>query len=179
MTTQHSLMKIQPPCVISMTWSLKDSMNQDIDQLNTPTDYFYGGEDLLPKVEEALLDLVAGQEIDLYLEPEHAFGEYLPELVYFEERQVFPDNIEPGMQFEGLPEQAVSHAPSDTIFHVTEVYENHVVVDGNHPLAGISLRLHLHIHAVREATQEELQRQSASKSIFKLVSASPSNQHLH
>lgn len=179
MTTQHPPMKIQSPCVISMTWDLKDSMNQDIDQLNTPTDYFYGGEDLLPKVEEALLDHSAGQELDLYLEPEHAFGEYLADLVYFEERSIFPDNVEPGMQFEGLPAQATNKAPPDLIFHVTEVYDKHVVVDGNHPLAGISLRLHLHIHAVREATEEELQRQSASKSIFKLVNPSPSNHHVH
>ena len=47
------------------------------------------------------------------------------------------------MQFEGLPEGAVTpDMPADAIYTVTEVYPAHVVLDGNHPLAGIALRLH-------------------------------------
>ena len=46
------------------------------------------------------------------------------------------------MPFDGLPE-GCRHAgmPEDAIYTVTEVYPEHVVLDGNHPLAGMALRL--------------------------------------
>jgi hypothetical protein len=47
-------------------------------------------------------------------------------------------------------------APKDVLYTVTEIYPEHVVLDGNHPLAGIALRLHLKVEGVREATEEEI-----------------------
>lgn len=151
-------MKIKSPCVVTLTWSMQDSMQQDIGQENEPTEYFYGGNDLLPQIEKALLEHKKGDQLDLYLEPEHAFGEYDSNLVFFEERRIFPENVEIEMKFEGLPKGAKNNAPQDIIFNVTEVYDEYVVVDGNHPLAGISLRVHIDIIDVREATEEEIQQ---------------------
>ena len=63
------------------------------------------------------------------------------------------------MQFEGPPPGAVDAptCPSDAIYTVTEVYPDHVVLDGNHPLAGIALRLALVVRDVREATEDEIE----------------------
>ena len=53
------------------------------------------------------------------------------------------------MQFDAPPEAARRRAcPPDAIY-VTEVYPSHVVLDGNHPLAGIALRLDLTVRDVR------------------------------
>jgi FKBP-type peptidyl-prolyl cis-trans isomerase SlyD len=68
-------MQISAPCVVSLTWRLQDAQGQLIDELVDPVEFFYGGDDLLAKVEEALLDQSEGFEAELYLEPEHAFGE--------------------------------------------------------------------------------------------------------
>lgn len=155
-------MNIQAPCVVSLTWTLTDSLNQPLDAQEEPQSYFYGGSDLLPKIEEALADHTKGDVLDLYLEPQHAFGDYDSERVFFEARGIFPEPIAPGMQFEGLPEGAQSAAPTDVIYTVTEVYDDYVVVDGNHPLAGMSLKLHITIEDVREATPEDIERGSAS-----------------
>ena len=144
-------MLISSPCVVSLTWRLQDTQANLIDELADPVEFFYGGDDLLAKVEEALVDQQAGYEIELHLEPEHAFGEYDPALVFFEDRSVFPDGVEPGMQFDGVPEGAATQGlPADAIYTVTEVYPNHVVLDGNHPLAGMALRLAVQVRAVRE-----------------------------
>ena len=96
-------MNISAPCVVSLTWLLSDAQNAPIDELTEPTDFFYGGDDLLPKVEEALADQTTGFEAHLHLEPENAFGDYQSNLVCFEERALFPEVVEVGMQFEGLP----------------------------------------------------------------------------
>jgi FKBP-type peptidyl-prolyl cis-trans isomerase SlyD len=151
-------MHIHKPCVVALTWKLSDTQGHEIDELGEPIEFFYGGDDLLPKVEEAIDGQSAGFEIDLHLEPEHAFGDYDAELVCFEDRALFPQALEPGMRFEGLPEGAATpDMPADAIYTVTEVYATHVVLDGNHPLAGMGLRLHLKVRDVREASSDEVQ----------------------
>lgn len=167
-------MLIAAPCVVALTWQLADAQGQPIDELTEPVEFFYGGEDLLPKVEEALAGQTAGHEAHLHLEPEHAFGDYRSELVCFEDRALFPDNVEPGMQFDGLPDGAVTpDMPSETLYTVTEVYPSHVVLDGNHPLAGMALRLHLKVRDVRAATAEELEAGSVGEPAFTVLQTAP------
>lgn len=173
-------MLIQAPCVVSLTWELSDAQGQKIDQLTEPVEFFYGGDDLLPKVEEALDGQDIGFEAFLHLEPEHAFGDYDPELVCYEERSLFPEEVAPGMQFEGLPEGAATpDMPAEAIYTVTEVYESHVVLDANHPLAGIALRLHLQVRDVREATEAEIEARSVGEMGISIVGAAPPEEPLH
>ena len=151
-------MLISDPCVVSLTWKLSDGQNRPIDELNEPVEFFYGGDDLLAKVEEALAGHALGEELQLHMEPEHAFGDYRSELVCFEDRKLFPEQLETGMAFEGLPAgHATPDMPRDVVYIVTEIYPSHVVLDGNHPLAGMSLRMHIHVRDVREATPQEIE----------------------
>jgi len=156
-------MNISAPCVVSLTWTLTDAQNAPIDDLSEPVEFLFGGDDLLPKVEEALAGQAVGFDTHLHLEPVNAFGDYDSGLVCFEDRALFPDAIEIGMQFEGLPDGAATpDMPEDTIYTVTEIYPSHVVLDGNHPLAGLALRLHITVRGVREATPEEIAAGSVS-----------------
>jgi FKBP-type peptidyl-prolyl cis-trans isomerase SlyD len=158
-------MIITLPCVVSLVWRLEDTQGQLIDKLSTSVEFLVGGDDLLPKVEEALLGKEQGFQTTLHLEPEHAFGDYDAELVFFEERHLFPEQTEVGMQFEGPPQGAKTpNMPTDALYTVTDVFPTHVVLDGNHPLAGIALRLNLSVENVREATEEEKQAQTVNAS---------------
>ncbi|SEL22113.1 FKBP-type peptidyl-prolyl cis-trans isomerase SlyD [Roseateles sp. YR242] len=151
-------MQITAPCVVSLTWRLEDAQGQSVEELNPAMEFFYGGDDLFAKVEEALADHVVGDEISVALQPEDAFGDYDSGLVCFEARDIFPENVVVGMQFEGLPEGAATpDMPAGRIYTVTEIYPEHVVLDGNHPLAGIGLRIHVTVCDVREATEEEIE----------------------
>lgn len=173
-------MLISDPCVVSLTWTLADAQGQSIDDLVDPLEFFYGGDDLLPKLEEALLGRGAGYETHLHLEPEHAFGEYDSSLVCFEERALFPEGLTEGMQFDGLPEGAqTTGMRPDAIYTVTEIYPSHVVLDGNHPLAGVGLRLHVKVEAVRAATEDEIEARTVSEAAFSVMSTAPSSPHLH
>ena len=174
-------MLITHPCVVSLTWRLQDTQGQLIDELKEPVEFFYGGDDLLAKVEEALEGQEAGFETMLHLEPEHAFGDYDPELVFFEARSIFPEGVvEPGMQFEGPPPGAVTtDMPEDAIYTVTEVYPDHVVLDGNHPLAGIALRLALVVRDVREASEAEIEAGSVGGSGISVLASATPGPHLH
>lgn len=173
-------MMISSPCVVSLTWRLEDAQGTLIDELTEPMEFLVGGEDLLPKVEETLIGQTAGFEAQLHLEPEQAFGDYDAQLVFFESRDIFPKEVSEGMQFEGPPEGSTTpDLPKDAIYIVTEVYDTHVVLDGNHPLAGIALRLSFKVLDVRTATTEEVEQGSVGEAPFVLGMGAPPDETLH
>lgn len=161
-------MPIDSDSVVSLSWTLKDTLGEVLDELDEPVEFLLGGDDLLAKVEQALLGHVSGDRLELHLEPEDAFGDFDDQLIFLEPRSAFPLEIEVGMAFEGLPEGCSADAPVDRVYFVSEIYPEHVVMDGNHPLAGIALRLHLRVHAVRQATDEERERGSLGTGFFRL-----------
>jgi len=172
-------MEITQQCVVALTWTLKDTLGEVLDELEEPVEFLVGGDDLLHKIEEALQGHEAGDRVDLHLEPEEGFGDYNDQLVFLEPRSLFPAELEEGMTFEGLPPGANEQAPRDVLYTVTEIYPDHVVLDGNHPLAGIAIRLHLKVERVREATEEEIGRGSAGTGFFKVQREAPPGASLH
>ncbi|HJU71365.1 MAG TPA: peptidylprolyl isomerase [Paucimonas sp.] len=146
-------MKIAKNTVVSVQYKLSDAQGNLIEESQEPMVYLHGGyENTLPKIEEALEGKGVGYEITIQVEPNDAFGEYDASLVKVEPRSHLPTPIEVGMQFEGAPESDQEQA---MIFTVTDIADDKVVLDGNHPLAGISLRFQLNVADVRVATEEE------------------------
>lgn len=167
-------MKIAAPSVVSLSWRLEDAHGSLIDELVDPVEFFVGGDDLLAKVEEVLIGQDEGYEATLHLEPEHAFGDYDSSLVCFEERSLFSGHLEVGMQFDGLPEGATTpDMPSDLVYTLTELYDTHVVLDGNHPLAGMALVLQLKVRDVRAATELEIEHGSVAQQAVTVLSPVP------
>ena len=161
-------MKFTPQCVVSLTWTLKDTLGEVLDELDEPTEFLLGGQDLLAKIEEALQGKAAGEVLDMHLEPEEAFGDFDDQLLFLEPRSAFPAELEEGMAFEGLPPGCTRSAPDDQVYFVSEIYPEHVVLDANHPLAGIAIRLHLKVHQVREATVDEVGQGTLGAGFFRL-----------
>lgn len=161
-------MKITPQCVVALTWTLKDTLGETLDELEEPVEFLVGGDDLLAKIEEKLQGLEPGAELDLHLEPKDAFGDFDENKLFLEPRSAFPEQLEEGMAFEGLPEGCNPDAPRDQVYFVSEIYPEHVVLDANHPLAGIALRLSLKVHEVREAYAEEIGQGTMGTGFFRL-----------
>lgn len=161
-------MKITEQCVVALTWTLKDTLGEELDVLDEPVEFLVGGSDLLASLEAALQGHVAGDTVELQLEPQHAFGDYDDRLLFLEPRHLFPENIEEGMGFEGLPEGCNTTAPQDRLYFVSDIYPEHVVLDSNHPLAGIALRITLKVHSVREAQVSEVGKGSLGTGFFRM-----------
>jgi FKBP-type peptidyl-prolyl cis-trans isomerase SlyD len=173
--------EIQSPCVVSLTWTLHDAQGELIDVLDEATEFLVGGDDLLAKVEQALIGQSLDAEVAVALQPDEAFGDYKPELVCFEARSLFPPELDVGMRFDGLPEgAATADMPKDTIYTVTEVYPEHVVLDGNHPLAGIGLRMMVQVKGMREASADEIAAKSVGNGLVQVLeSGAPPDSTLH
>jgi len=120
-------------------------------ELSAPAEltYLHGGYgQMLDALERALEGKGAGESVLVQLEPEQAFGEYDAELLRVEPLTRYGEGVTIGMQIE----------EDDQLYNVTDVAADKVVLDANHPLAGMALRFSLVILTVREATEEEVRR---------------------
>lgn len=146
-------MQIGKDSVVTLEYRVTDAQGELVDEGSEPLVYLHGGYGgIFAKIEETLQGKSAGEHFDVKLEPEEAFGEYDAELVMIEPRNLFPDSIEVGMQFE----RATEDGEDDELFTITDIAEDKVVVDGNHPLAGMALVFSCTVADVRAATPEEI-----------------------
>ncbi|SOD40865.1 FKBP-type peptidyl-prolyl cis-trans isomerase [Nitrosovibrio sp. Nv4] len=146
-------MRIEKDTVVTLNYELSDLTGQVMEKPDTPVSYLHGGYDgIFPMVEEQLHRQEVGYSCTVLMEPENTFGEYDSQLVRVEPRALFPDDVTVGMQFEGGEEGS----DDALIYTVTDIAEDKVVVDGNHPLAGVTLRFDCTVTEVRPATAEEL-----------------------
>ncbi len=152
-------MKITKNTVVTVHYKLSDAQNNLLEDAPEPIIYLHGNyENILPAIEKALDGKEVGYTTMIQVEPEEAFGEYDPNLLKVEDRNKFPSPLEIGMQFEGIPEGS-DEDDEPIIFVVTDIADDKVVLDGNHPLAGIALRFSLNVVEVRAATPEEIAHQ--------------------
>ena len=151
-------MKIAKNTVVTLQYKLSDVQGSLIEESREPMVYLHGGfGNTLPKIEEALDGQVTGYQVTVQVEPEDAFGEYDADLVKIEPREALPAELEIGMQFEGAPDESIDDDADEVrVFTVTDIADGKVVLDGNHPLAGIALRFALNVLEVRAASEEEV-----------------------
>jgi len=148
-------MQVAQDTVVSLAVRLADVHGNPIQESTETVQYLHGGYDgIFPLVEEALQGRTPGENIEVHLEPEDAFGEYDAELVSLAERGEFPPELAIGMQFEqegGADDELL-------IYTVTDIAGDQVVLDGNHPFAGVALKFVCTITGVRLATEAEIER---------------------
>jgi len=116
-----------------------------------PLEYVHGSGRLLPALERALEGKVAGERIAVTLPPKDAYGERDKALQQRVPAEQFGgvDQIEPGMCF--LAHSEDGRRVENVM--ITEVNEENgfVVVDTNHPLAGMTLEFEVTVVGVRDA----------------------------
>lgn len=135
--------------VVSLRIEMYDAQGALLGAPAEPLTYLHGGYGgMLEALERALEGKLPGETLRIQLEPEQAFGEYDAALLRVEPAERYGAGLEVGMQIE----------EDSRIYTITDVAAGSVVLDGNHPLAGIALRFICTVTAVRTATEEELAR---------------------
>ena len=146
-------MKIENNSVVKMHYSVLDSEGNLIDSSydNEPLEFIQGSKYLIEGLENALLGKTIGDAFEVDVESKDAYGPRIDGLVQQVGLEMFEGfDVELGMQL-----RASTDDGEQTVI-VIEKTDEHVVVDGNHPLAGIDLKFDVEILEVREATAEEI-----------------------
>ncbi len=147
-------MLIGQDSIVSLHFTLTNDSGEVMDQSQEgePLVYLHGAAGIIPGLENELTGKVAGAEFQVTIKPEEAYGEHIPDMVQQVPRTSFPadTDIEVGMQFN-------AESPNGPVnVSVTEVTADTITVDGNHPLAGLTLHFEGKVENVREASAEEL-----------------------
>jgi FKBP-type peptidyl-prolyl cis-trans isomerase SlyD len=152
-------MQVANEKVVHIHYTLKNDQGDVLDSSEggEPLSYLHGADNIIPGLEKALEGHEPGEEVDVRVPAEDAFGERRPELVQSVPRSQFPPEVTPevNMQF-----QAQTPAGPQTVT-VVDIDEELVTVDANHPLAGAALNFSAKVLDVRDATAEELEHRHA------------------
>ena len=147
-------MKVAKDLVVSLAYQVRteDGVLVDESPVSAPLDYLHGHGSLIAGLEKALEGHDVGDRFDVHVGANDAYGNYDENLVQRVPKDVFMgvDELQVGMRF--LADTDQGPVPVE----ITEVDGDHVVVDGNHMLAGQNLNFNVEVVAIREATEEEL-----------------------
>ncbi len=143
-------MRITKNSVVSFHYTLNDSEGKLLDTSagRDAFAYLHGGGMIVPGLEEQLEGKAKGDSMQVEVEPAKGYGEVDPQLVQRVPLDRFGGQpVEEGMQFQ---------TPDNRVWSVLEVKDDQVVLNGNHPLAGVTLHFSVEVTDVREATADEI-----------------------
>jgi len=146
-------MNIQKDTVGIIEYVLTDEQGEQIDASNgNPLAYLHGHSNLIPGLEAELEGKTVGDKFTTTVPADQAYGERVDALVQTVPNSMFQgvEELEVGMRFEAQSEQGMHSV------EITHIDGDQVTVDGNHPLAGMSLTFAVEVIGVRAATEDEL-----------------------
>jgi len=145
--------------VVSLHYTLKDENGELLDSSSgrEPLDYLHGAGQIIPGLEDELEGREQGEEFSVVINPEKGYGQRDESLVHEVPKSEFddPQELEVGMQFR------VGGQGGNMIMAVAGVQDETVSLDGNHPLAGVTLVFDVSVAGVRDATDEEIKASNA------------------
>ena len=145
-------MTISKDSVVAFHYTVSDEDGVQLDSSagKSPLTYLHGANNIIKGLENALEGKAEGDSLTVTIPPEDAYGEHHDALVESVPKTAFGENqVQVGMRFEAQTNQG----PISVV--VTDIAEDNVTVDGNHPLAGKELTFEVAVESVRDATAEE------------------------
>lgn len=147
-------MQIAEDKVVAIDYTLTDDQGQVLDtsEGESPLHYLHGAQNIIPGLENALGGKLPGDALKVTILPDEGYGERNDELMQAVPRSDFEDvdDLALGMQFR------VADDEGEAIVTVVKIEDETVTIDGNHPLAGVTLNFDVTVREVRDASEEEL-----------------------
>ncbi len=144
---------VQANKVVEFTYRILDQHGKVLEQIDVPVSYVHGSEHgLWHRVEAAIENRRAGDTVEVLVRPKDAFGDSDPDLLITQNLEHVPPQFRHiGAEADFQNEEGDIHR-----FRVTAIEGDTLVLDGNHPLAGKTLKFFVNILNVRDATEEEV-----------------------
>ena len=139
--------------VVYLTYTILNQNGELFEQYDLPVGYVHGvNGPLFEKIEHALEGRKVGDRVEVTLPPGDGFGEHKPELTFTDDI----DNVPPEHRRLGSQVMFENERGEQMELRVTRIADGKLTVDGNHPLAGQTVKFVVTIVDVRAATPEEI-----------------------
>ncbi len=157
-----SIEVIKPGKYVSLTYHITDMEGSVLEQNDIPVGYVHGGDtELIGSMDRVIAGKKVGDEVEMVVPPEDGFGEHDPELMFTDDIE----NVPTQFRQVGAEVQMQNEDGETRTFYVSKIEDGKLTVDGNHPLAGKTLKVMVKIMEVRDATPEDMAPAAGSCSI--------------
>ncbi len=143
---------VRPGKFVALVYTILDDRGELIEQHDKPLGFVYGSDtELIGNMDQAVQGKSVGDEVEVHLRPQDAYGERDPSLTFSDDLE----NVPPQYHHLGAEVPMQSEDGEVKNFYVTDISGETLTVDGNHPLAGKTLTIRVRIVEVRDATPGE------------------------
>lgn len=144
--------RIAPGQYVSLTYSIVDEAGNVLEQSDLPVSFVFGSDtEMIGGMDRHLEGKGVGDKVSFEVAPEQGFGAHDPSLTFTDELE----NVPPQFRHVGAEVQMQNEHGEAKSFYVTSIQDGKLTVDGNHPLAGKHLHVHVTILEVRNALPGE------------------------
>lgn len=142
--------------VVSIHYTVKDSAGKKMESSvgEEPLVYLHGHDQIITGLEKAIDGKSPGDKMNVTISPKEGYGEYNDEMVSTLKKEQFKDQkqLKVGSIFQFSDQDG-----NPVVVRIKEIKGNSVIVDGNHPFAGQTLKFDIEVVEIRKATKEELE----------------------
>ncbi len=139
--------------VVSITYTIHDDQGTLMERVDLPVSYIHGRQrELFPQIERELDGKTVGDNVRVELSPEDGFGPHNASLTFTDDIANVPEEL----RYVGAELEAQNASGEVLKFVVTDIRDNKLTVDANHPLAGKNVIFDVTVAEIRDATDEEL-----------------------
>ena len=143
---------VQPGKYVAISYTIADDQGNVVEQHDLPIGFVYGSDtELIGGMDKAIAGKKVGDQLEVELAPEDAFGRHDPALTFTDDLE----NVPPQFRHIGAEVQMQNEAGETKTFYISRIEDGKVTVDGNHPLAGKTLTVRVKILEVRDARPGE------------------------
>jgi FKBP-type peptidyl-prolyl cis-trans isomerase SlyD len=145
--------RVKYDTVVGINYRLTVADGTEVDSTagRGPLEYLHGHANIIPGLEKALDGFQVGDTLDIEFGPDDGYGQRDPQRVIEVTRAQLGFDPEVGTVVQAqLPDGREQH------LMIAEVDGDTVTLDGNHPLAGQTLRFEVSVASVRKATADEV-----------------------
>lgn len=137
---------------VSVSYTIVDENEVVVEQHDLPVGYVHGSDtQLIGGMDAAIEGKTVGDQVEVLIPPDEAFGPHDAELTFTDDLE----NVPPEFRKLGAEVQMQSESGETKTFYVTKIEDGKLTVDGNHPLAGKTLKVIVNIHEIRDAAAGE------------------------
>jgi len=147
---------VGPGTRVSISYTVRDEDGDVVDEAppDDPVTYIHGFGQILPALERRIEGFPPGRGCTFTVTPDEGYGDHDPDGIFQVPRSEFPDPAAITLEDEFVIDDPDGEEMLLRVIDFTE--DDHVLVDANHPLAGVTLSFEVTVHGVEPATDSEI-----------------------